>query len=100
MEPPAPVRPVPVPGAGPCAICGCADPPGGVFERTPGTVICLNRADCDARAIDFQFLTAHGDDGRVEYTAAQMRAVATASVRQVAADVPADVAEPAGHGLC
>jgi len=86
INPPAPVR-------GTCAICGATDPPGGVYERTTGTPVCLSRADCDERAIESQYLTAHGDDGQVIYTSSQMRAAAAASVGQVVADVPADVTE-------
>lgn len=78
FDPPAPVR-------GTCAICGTADPPGGVYQRTPGGAICLDRPGCDSRSVEHQFLTAHGDDGQVLYTSAQMRAVALASTPEVVA---------------
>jgi hypothetical protein len=86
FDPPAPVR-------GTCSICGATDPAGGVYERTPGALVCLSRSACDGRAVDYQYLHSHGDDGQVLYTSAQMRAAAAASVGQVAADVPADVME-------
>jgi hypothetical protein len=88
-----PVRPAPVPGAGPCAICGSAGPPGGVYERTPGTAICRDRGGCDGRAVETQYLTAHSEEFRTAYTSPEMRAAAVGAVAQVAADVPADVTE-------
>ncbi|MGH3191738.1 MAG: hypothetical protein ACRDPY_28300 [Streptosporangiaceae bacterium] len=93
MEPPVFDRPAPVSSAAPCAICGTSQPPGGLFERSQGVLICCDRSGCDARAIETQFLTAHGEEFRTAYTSAEMRAAAIASVRQVAADVPADVTE-------
>jgi hypothetical protein len=92
-EPPARTAPAAVSGAGPCAICGASAPDRGLFERTPGVAICVDRPGCDERAIEHQYLHSHGDDGQVLYTSAQMRAVAAASVRQVAADMPAEVTE-------
>ena len=90
-EPPAHARAAAVSGAGPCVICDDGAPPGGLYERTPGVAICIDRAGCDGRAIDTQYLTAHGDDGQVEYTSAQMRAVAMASVAKLDGTVPPDV---------
>ena len=90
-EPPAHARAAAVSGAGPCAICDETAPSGGLYERTGGVVICIDRSGCDRRAIDTQYLTAHGDDSQVEYTSAMMRAVAMASVAQVDGTVPADV---------
>ena len=84
-EPPRRTAATAVSDARPCAICGADRPPGGLFERSGGVAICIDRSGCDARAIDYQFLTAHGDDGQVEYTAAQMRAAAATSVAMVAA---------------
>jgi hypothetical protein len=77
----------------PAALCGATDPAGGAFERSPGVYACLDRAGCDARGIETQYLAAHGDDSQVLYTSAQMRAAAAGSVAQVPEAVPADVAE-------
>jgi hypothetical protein len=90
-EPPAHARAAAVSGAGPCAICDETAPSGGLYERTGGVVICIDRSGCDRRAIDTQYLSAHGDDGQALYTSAQMRAVAMASVAQIDGTVPADV---------
>ena len=42
-----------------CSVCATA---GGVYERTPGIFVCLDRAGCAERSVDFQFLTAHRED--------------------------------------
>jgi len=91
--PVTPVRPAPVPGGGPCAICGTPDPPGGVFERTPGTAICLDRPGCDARSVESQYLVAHAEEFQTVYTSSEMRAAAMGAAAQVPATVPADAAE-------
>ena len=92
-----PVRPAPVPCAGPCAICGAADPPGGMFERTRGTAICLDRPGCDTRSVESQFLTAHREEFQTAYSSAEMRAAAMGAIAQATDqgkdDVPGDVAE-------
>jgi hypothetical protein len=90
-EPPAHTGPAAVSGAGPCVICDASAPSGGLYERTPGVAICIDRAGCDARSVDVQFLTAHGEEFRTEYTSAEMRAAAMASVPQVGGTVPPDV---------
>lgn len=96
-EPPAHARAAAVSGAGPCAICDETAPSGGLYERTGGVVICIDRSGCDRRAIDTQYLTAHAEEFRTEYTSAEMRAAAMGAAAQAAvqgaADVPADVAE-------
>jgi hypothetical protein len=48
-----------VPGAR-CAICGTVDPPGGVYAGA--AYMCLDRAGCTERSVEFQFLTAHRED--------------------------------------
>jgi hypothetical protein len=102
--PPAHARAAAVSGAGPCVICNDGAPPGGLYERTPGVAICIDRPGCDGRAIDTQFLTAHGEEFRTEYTSAEMRAAAMGAVAQAAAqgaaDVPADVAEARQAAAC
>jgi hypothetical protein len=96
-EPPTRTAAPAVSGTGPCAICGASAPDRGLYERTPGVAVCIDRAGCDWRAIDTQFLTAHAEEFRTEYTSAEMRAAAMGAVAQAAAqgaaDVPADVAE-------
>ena len=41
-----------------CSVCATV---GGVYERTPGVYVCLDRAGCADRAVEAQYLTAWTD---------------------------------------
>jgi hypothetical protein len=66
--------------AGRCGICHAASPPGGVYERSQGVFVCLDRPGCDARSVETQFLTSHGEDfADAEITSAELRAAVSAA---------------------
>ena len=74
----------------PCGICHAADPPGGLFERTPDVWFCRDRAGCEQRSVEVQFLTAHREDfADPEITVAEMRhAISAAGAAPVVAERP------------
>lgn len=55
-----PGAPPAVPGAR-CAVCGAVDPPGGVYAGA--AYMCLDRAGCGERSVEYQCLTAWTDSG-------------------------------------
>jgi len=84
------------PGAA-CAVCAASGP--GLYERSPGSWFCRDRAACEQRGVEVQYLRAWGDSSPDRLiTSPQMRAMNAAASPQVPAErPPPDPAVVAAH---
>lgn len=92
-------RPAPPPAATPpgavCAVCGASGTENGLYERLRGQCACLDRAACEQRAVEAQFLRSHPDSSPDQLvSSAQMRAGQAAAGAQIPPEPP-----PAGVPL-
>jgi hypothetical protein len=83
-------RPAPPPPAAPpgtaCEVCRDASPAGGLYERIRGQWHCRDRAACEQRAVEVQFLHAWSDSSPDRLiSSADMRAMAAAAPPEVPA---------------
>jgi hypothetical protein len=76
-----------------CAVCATAS---GVYERSPGVFVCLDRAGCAERSVETQYLTAWTDgspDRLISAAGGRLRLPASAPPEVPAARVELDLAE-------